>query len=141
MAGSGIAGTAPAWGPLLRSLTSTEAYAEWQRNQRSAAGGAAGGTAKEGSALADLIDGQMQELAVLRGAGASFLAYDVTRGAPLFDPTGAVLGAATPTIHELLAGARELRLAGLPGGYVISSGDYLGFAYGLGQCARRCTAW
>jgi len=109
-----------------------QAYAEWQRNQRSAAGGAAGGTAKEGTALADLIDAQMQELAVLRGAGASFMAYDVTRGAPLFDPTGAVLGAATPTIHELLAGARELRLAGLPGGYVISSGDYVGFACGLG---------
>lgn len=41
-----------------------QAYAEWQRNQRSAAGG--GGTAKEGSALADLIDAQLQELAVLR---------------------------------------------------------------------------
>jgi len=62
MAGSGTAGTAPAWGPLLRSLTSTEAYAEWQRNQRSAAFGAA----REGAALADLIDAQMQELAVLR---------------------------------------------------------------------------
>lgn len=39
-----------------------QAYAEWQRNQRSAAGGAA----KERSALADLIDAQMQELALLR---------------------------------------------------------------------------
>ncbi|MBW6496706.1 MAG: phage tail length tape measure family protein, partial [Burkholderiaceae bacterium] len=39
-----------------------QAYAEWQRSQRSAAGG----TEKQRSALADLIDAQMQELALLR---------------------------------------------------------------------------
>ncbi len=71
-------------------------------------------------------------LSVLRGAGASFLAYDVTRSTPLADPDGGLLGAATPAIYELLAGAREIKLAGLPEGYVISSGDYLGFAYGTG---------
>ncbi|PKP71848.1 MAG: hypothetical protein CVT82_00310 [Alphaproteobacteria bacterium HGW-Alphaproteobacteria-4] len=41
---------------------SNAALAEWQRNQRSAAGG----TEKQRSALADLIDAQMQELAILR---------------------------------------------------------------------------
>ncbi|PKP71847.1 MAG: hypothetical protein CVT82_00305 [Alphaproteobacteria bacterium HGW-Alphaproteobacteria-4] len=71
-------------------------------------------------------------LSVLRSAGASFLAYDVTRAAPLADPTGSILGAATPEILELVAGSRELRLGGLPAGYIVSSGDYLGFAYGSG---------
>ncbi|MBW6506166.1 MAG: hypothetical protein K0B00_05365 [Rhodobacteraceae bacterium] len=41
---------------------SNAALAEWQRNQRSAAGG----TEKQRGALADLIDAQMQELAILR---------------------------------------------------------------------------
>ena len=76
-------------------------------------------------------------LALLRGAGASFLAYDVSRAAPLADPTGSLLGTATPVIYELIAGSRELRLGGLPESYTLSSGDYLAFAYGANpvRCA------
>lgn len=62
--------------------------------------------------------------------GASFLACPVERAGPIADPTGAILGAATPTLHSVLAHNRDLRITGLPAGYVISAGDYLSFAYG-----------
>ena len=68
---------------------------------------------------------------LLRAPGRSFMAYDRTRARPLLDPTGAILGAATPSILALNGSdARELRLQGLPAGYVLSAGDYLSFAYG-----------
>lgn len=68
---------------------------------------------------------------LVRGPGRPFLAYDRTRPAPLLDPTGTILGAATPAILALNGSdARELRLQGLPAGYVLSAGDYLSFAYG-----------
>lgn len=68
---------------------------------------------------------------LIRQPGRSFMAYDRRRPAPLADPAGAVLGGATPTIFALNGSdAREMRLAGLPSGYVLSAGDYLSFAYG-----------
>ena len=65
-----------------------------------------------------------------RQAGRSFLLYDTRRPAPLLDPTGSILGAATPTIDTLSGDPRELRVTGLPAGYVLSPGDYLSFTYG-----------
>lgn len=67
---------------------------------------------------------------ILRQAGRSFLVYDTRRPAPLLDPNGTILGAATPTIHTLSADPRELRITGLPASYVLSPGDYLSFTYG-----------
>lgn len=67
---------------------------------------------------------------VLREAGRAFMAYDARRPFPGFDPTGTILGAATPTIHALNGNNRELQLAGLPAGYRLQAGDHLSFAYG-----------
>ena len=67
---------------------------------------------------------------LLRQAGRSFLVHDTRRPWPLLDPTGAIFGASTPTIHTLSADPRELRITGLPASYVLSPGDILGFQYG-----------
>jgi hypothetical protein len=75
-------------------------------------------------------------LDMLRGSGRSFYAYDTRRPAPLFDPTGSTLGAATVTINSLIAGGRELKLQGLPAGYKLSCGDYLAFDYGTTPVRR-----
>jgi hypothetical protein len=69
----------------------------------------------------------MAMLDVLR-PGRSFLAHDTRRPFPRLDPTGTILGAASPTIASL-PNARELSLAGLPAGYALSVGDYLAFDY------------
>lgn len=69
-------------------------------------------------------------LAELTGAGQFVLAYDPRYNGPKADPGGAILGASTPTIHTLDADNRRMRIQGLPSGYVLSAGDYLGFEYG-----------
>lgn len=74
-------------------------------------------------------DAVRARLAVLSGAAASFLVTPVHRAGPQADPFGAILGAASPVIHTLVAGNRELRISGLPVGYVLTAGDYLSFAY------------
>ncbi len=67
---------------------------------------------------------------VLRQPGRSFLVCDTTRTGPLSDPAGVILGAATPVIHELPEDPRELRLSGLPAGYILSAGDWIGWSHG-----------
>lgn len=69
-------------------------------------------------------------LDTLRPAGRSFYAYDKRRPGPLNDLSGAILGAATPTIHTLNVNNRDIRLQGLPAGYSLAAGDYLAFDYG-----------
>lgn len=70
-------------------------------------------------------------LSVLDTPGASFLVYDPSKTHPADDPTGALLGAATPQIVELDAGdARMLRINGLPGNYQLRGGDLMGVQYG-----------
>jgi hypothetical protein len=66
---------------------------------------------------------------LIRQAGRSFLIYDRHRTNPRLDPTGAILGSSSVTILALGGDARELSLAGLPAGYVLSAGDHLSFAY------------
>lgn len=67
---------------------------------------------------------------LLRGSGRSFLAYDTRRPAPLLDPDGAILGAATPFHRVVPADARLIALGGLPALYKLSVGDYIGWTYG-----------
>ena len=62
--------------------------------------------------------------------GATFLCHDPRYLGPASDPTGAILGSRTVTIHSVASTMRELRLAGLPSGYILSSGDMLAFQYG-----------
>ena len=62
--------------------------------------------------------------------GATFLCHDTRQIGPASDPTGSALGSRTVTIHSVASNMRELRLTGLPSGYVLSAGDMLGFQYG-----------
>lgn len=72
-------------------------------------------------------------LDVLRRPQATFLAFDTRRPAPVADPLGTILGASVPLISALTNG--ELRLSGLPAGYVLSRGDYLSWSYNGGRIA------
>lgn len=64
----------------------------------------------------------------LQRPGVTFLAYDSRFMGPVDDPTGAILGAATPTVHTITGTA--LRITGLPAGYTIRRGDLIGWTYG-----------
>jgi hypothetical protein len=70
------------------------------------------------------------KISTLRQAGRSFFVYNMAKPGPRFDPNGAALDGATPQIKTVASDNRELTLKGLPYGYVLSPGDYLGFAYG-----------
>ena len=77
---------------------------------------------------------------LIRPAGRTFWAYDTRRPAPKADPYGAGLGAAVPVVNAFSGSRRELSLSGLPVGYVLSRGDYLGFAYDGGRRALHRVA-
>lgn len=74
------------------------------------------------------VDESEARLALLAQAGRSFLAYDPRRTGPKADPEGAGLVGFTPKIS--ITTGREVTLSGLPSGYQISRGDYLGWTYG-----------
>lgn len=78
------------------------------------------------SALLDLI----------RQPGATFFIGDVARRGPAGDPTGALLGAATPTLSAVSTDRRQLTVAGLPPGYALGPGDYLSLNYGSSPVRR-----
>ena len=74
---------------------------------------------------------QMEALiALMDQPGATFMCHDPRQIGPASDPTGAILGSRTVTIQSVAANLRELRLTGLPAGYVLAPGDMLGFQYG-----------
>lgn len=75
-------------------------------------------------------------ISALREPGASFLAYDLTAPAPQSDPDGVALATVTPLILALPSDARMLSLKGLPSGFVLTAGDYLGFSYGTNPVRR-----
>jgi hypothetical protein len=66
---------------------------------------------------------------LLRQPGASFLVHQSHRAGPQADPEGTALGAASPTITGVAANNRDVTLAGLPAGYVLTEGDLLSFTY------------
>lgn len=68
--------------------------------------------------------------------GRSFCVFDVRRPYPRADWLGAVLGASAVTIHALPSNNRQVRLTGLPAGYVLRRGDYLGWDYGTNPVRR-----
>lgn len=74
-------------------------------------------------------------LDMLRRPGSSFLVYDNRFNGPALDPGGEVLGAATPSIAQIDATRREMRLEGLPSGYTLRRGDYIGFTTASGSRA------
>lgn len=66
----------------------------------------------------------------LRQFGASFMIGDPKGRYPAADQDGSKLGSATPTLSTPVAGSSDISLAGLPVGYVLTPGDYIGFEYG-----------
>ena len=70
------------------------------------------------------------KIAKLMRAGETFLAYDTRYDGPAADPDGSILGASTPTIHTLDADNRRIRVTGLPVGYELRAGDWIGWTYG-----------
>lgn len=71
----------------------------------------------------------------LGGSMGSFYAWDPGAQFPEADPEGALLGTADVQIAALGPTAGGLTLRGLPGGYVISTGDMLSFDFGIGRRA------
>jgi len=69
-------------------------------------------------------------LALMDQPRATFLCHDQRQIGPASDPSGSILGSRTVTIHSVAGNLRELRITGLPSGYVLSSGDMLAFQYG-----------
>lgn len=69
-------------------------------------------------------------IGIMDQPGASFLCHDPRYLGPASDPSGSILGGRTVTIHSVGSTMRELRLAGLPSGYILSAGDMLAFQYG-----------
>lgn len=59
----------------------------------------------------------------------SFLAWDIAWPYPKTDPDGSVLGASTVQIKTVGSNGISLALKGLPIGYVLTRGDYVGFTY------------
>ena len=74
---------------------------------------------------------QMEALiALMNQPGATFLCHDPRYLGPASDPSGAILGSRTVTIHTVASNMRELRITGLPSGYVLTPGDMMAFQYG-----------
>ncbi|MEL7098293.1 MAG: hypothetical protein AAGM84_05635 [Pseudomonadota bacterium] len=69
-------------------------------------------------------------LMVAASAAASFMVYDTQFSGPLNDPSGAILGSATPAIGAVDIGARSIRIKDLPAGYQLVRGDRIAFTYG-----------
>lgn len=69
-------------------------------------------------------------LALAARPGASVLLYDPRRSAPIADPDGSTISGSTPTLDAVATDRREVDVADLPSGYVLSRGDLLSFTYG-----------
>lgn len=59
----------------------------------------------------------------------TFYAYDLRRNGPKADPLGTTLGSSTVQIKSVGSNGISLALKGLPVGYVLTRGDYVGFTY------------
>lgn len=76
------------------------------------------------------IDACRALLDVLRYAGRSLIAYPPYYNGPASDKNGSILGGSTVTMTAVQSNNRDIRLEGLPDGYVISPGDYISWQYG-----------
>ncbi|WP_323041581.1 hypothetical protein [Gemmobacter sp.] len=83
-----------------------------------------------GDMTPDEADTALALIDLLRRAGGSFMVHDRARPWPRSDWKGAALATFSPTIYALNAAPRELRIAGLPVGYVLRPRDALAFSYG-----------
>ena len=67
---------------------------------------------------------------MLEAPGRDFYVANPRKIGPRMDKSGATLAGYSPTIQTLAANNRELRVQGLPAGYVLSRGDMIAFDYG-----------
>lgn len=72
----------------------------------------------------------LARIEALDGSINAFYAYNPSKAYPDADPSGSILGASTPTIHTIASNRKEMRLTGLPAGYVLTAGDMLAVDYG-----------
>lgn len=89
------------------------------------------GTATLQQARHAQADYEVDMMRLLR-PGETFEVFDTRFTGPRLDPEGLLLGASTPVIHTLNADNRRMRISGLPGGYALRKGDYIGWQYGSG---------
>lgn len=127
----------------LRVASSTFQLQIPQRQQRTAGGDvyAAGLGAPLWSGRAVLRPGpHVTQIAVeaaldrLRRPGQRLELWDTRVRGPRADPTAALLGPAVPQLLEV--GGNAVRLTGLPPGYLLQRGDYLGWSYGASPVRR-----
>lgn len=71
----------------------------------------------------------MAKLTALSSAEAFYLANPLAWW-PAADPGGVLYGASAPTIKSIATNRKEVAFAGLPPGYVLSSGDFWAADYG-----------
>lgn len=76
------------------------------------------------------MDAQVALAEALLEPDGSFFVSRRSRVGPQSDPTGSILGAATPVISAISTDRRDLSLSGLPANYTLTRGDLLSFAYG-----------
>lgn len=88
------------------------------------------GDIRLGEMTRDETDDVLPLLDILRRPGASFLVHDLRRPWPRNDPRAIEVGSATPSLSDIRANRREIRIAELPAGYELARGDYLAFTYG-----------
>ncbi len=84
------------------------------------------GEADQIQALIESLDGSLND----------FYLYSPRRAYPQADPTGSILGAATPQIAALGPDNKSIQLQGLPNGYKLTAGDFLHFDYGSNPVRR-----
>lgn len=66
-------------------------------------------------------------LTFLRQSGRPFYVARQDRPGPAFDPDGAILGASAPVLAAVWATGDQIRIEGLPAGYKLAAGDYIGW--------------
>jgi len=69
-------------------------------------------------------------VSVLRAAKRSFLVTQKHRRGPQADPSGVLLGSASPVIASVASNRLDVRVEGLPSQYTLTVGDYVSYSYG-----------
>jgi len=67
------------------------------------------------------------DLMRLERPGQVFEVYDARFNGPRADPGGVELGSASPVLAGVSSNNQSIQISGLPSGYVISPGDYVGW--------------
>lgn len=80
------------------------------------------------------------DLMRLQRPGQVFEVYDNRFNGPRADPGGVTLGASSPTLSAIGGDNQSISISGLPAGYVLSKGDYIGWSNTDGTLALHRAA-